>query len=246
MIRRILLILFVLGPAASVGAQSPAPNTNILRWAEGSIAYRVKSSGQINGSEHWRLTVHPDGSRTMAARVEYAPRSVQRHVVQRVDAQWRTLDTYALYWIDGEWRGTSFATRTGPNLNVVAATPAGTKTQSLSVSEQVVMVPHVLAVDSWRAMRVDKTKAGPQPVNAYNYNATGDGESFLLGRVMDYRMTYVGPEKVTVPAGTFATEHYRVEDAVDLYLTGDDALVVKFVYESIDREHLLTELKKGP
>jgi hypothetical protein len=232
---------------SAVQAEPPStPNTNVIRWATGTIAYRVKSTGVINGYETWRLSAHPDGSRTMAATVQYAPRDIQRHVVHRIDAQLRPLDTYALYWIDGQWRGTAFVTQTNGQLSVNATTPAGPLTQSIKVSEQVVIVPHVLAVDSWRAMQVDKTKPGAQPIASYSFDATALSAHSLLGKAMDYRLTYVGPEQVTVPAGTFATDHFNIEGAVDIYVTGEDALLVKFVYPSIDREHLLIEHAKGP
>ena len=58
---------------------------------------------------------------------------------------------------------------------------------------------------------------------------------------MSYSMEYLGNVRVTVPAGEFDTEHYRIEDVVDIYLFGPDSLVAKFVFESIDREHVLVE-----
>jgi hypothetical protein len=93
---------------------------------------------------------------------------------------------------------------------------------------------------------VDKARPGPQPVAAYNFNATGEGPAPILGKVMDYRMTYLGAEQITVPAGTFAVDRYNIENAVDIYLTGEDATLVKFVYPAIDREHLLIDYAKGP
>ncbi|MDX2143118.1 MAG: hypothetical protein SFV19_07165 [Rhodospirillaceae bacterium] len=250
MTRRALAAVIVwaaVSAAVSTRAEPPpTANANVVRWATGAIAYRVKSTGAINGYETWRLSVHPDGSRTMAATVQYAPRDIQRHVVHRVDAEWRALDTYALLWLDGHWRATTLALRQGAQLTITGQSSTGPAAQNQTVSDQIVMVPHVLAADSWRAMLVDKTKSGPQPVAAYNFNATGEGAAPALGKVMDYRMTYVGAEQITVPAGTYATDHYRIEDAVDIYVTGEDAILVKFIYPSIDREHLLIEHKKGP
>ncbi|MSO97156.1 MAG: hypothetical protein EXR11_02905 [Rhodospirillaceae bacterium] len=225
---------------------TPTPNANVTRWATGTIAYRVKSTGAVNGYETWRLSVHPDGSRTMAATVQYSPRDIQRHVIHRIDAQLRPLDTYALYWIDGQWRGTALVTRGNGELNVSANTPEGPLSQNLKAPEHITIVPHVLAVDSWRALMVDKTKPGPQAIASYGFDATAQGVTSLLGKAMNYRLTYNGPEQVTVPAGTFASDHFRIEDTVDIYVTSQDAIVVKFVYAAIDREHLLIDYTKGP
>jgi hypothetical protein len=224
----------------------PVPNANVERWASGTIAYRVKSTSATTGHETWRLSVHPDGSRTMAATVQYAPRDIQRHVVHRVDAQWRALDTYVSTWVDGQWRGTALAIRHGERLTVSASTPTGPQTQALGVAEGIVMVPHVLAADSWRAAVVDPGRPDSQPIAAYNFNATGDGPSSVLGRAMDYRIAFVGREDVVVPAGRFASNRYRIEDAVDIYVSGPDLILVKFVYAAIDREHVLIEHTEGP
>ena len=95
-------------------------------------------------------------------------------------------------------------------------------------------------------MLYDKAKGGAQAIPAYNFNATGEGPTALLGKLMSYRLTYVGPESVSVPAGTFATDHYRIEDVVDIFVTSPDGMLVKFIYPSIDREHYLVETRRGP
>ncbi len=246
---RILAFIAVAGLLASPATAvepAPTPNKNFTRWAAGTIAYRVKSTGVVNGYETWRLSVHPDGSRTMAATVQYAPRDIQRHVVQRVDGAFKPLEAYALYWIDGQWRGSATVNASNKKLNINASTPSGVQTQSFEIGDTLAIVPHVLATDSWRAMIYDKAKGGTQPIPAYNFNATGEGPMGLLGKVMSYKLTYVGAENVSVPAGTFATDHYRVEDAVDLFITGPDGVLVKFIYSSIDREHHLIGYRSGP
>lgn len=182
----------------------------------------------------------------MAATVQYAPRDIQRHVVQRVDGAFKPLEAYALYWIDGQWRGSATVNASNKKLNINASTPSGVQTQSFEIGDTLAIVPHVLATDSWRAMIYDKAKGGTQPIPAYNFNATGEGPMGLLGKVMSYKLTYVGAENVSVPAGTFATDHYRVEDAVDLFITGPDGVLVKFIYSSIDREHHLIGYRSGP
>lgn len=244
--RRVFLVAAVLSATGAFAHAQSGSNANIVRWAAGTIAYRVASTGTVNGHENWRLTVHPDGSRTMAAQVAYTPRDVLRHAIHRIDAEWHPLESYVMSWIGGAWKGSALLTPAPTGLRVAASLPTGPKTQDAPAPPHVSIVPHLLAIDSWRARHVDRSITAPQPVSSYNFNAVGDGPDGLLGRVMDYRITYLGPERVTVPAGTFATEHYRIEDAVDLYLTGEDFLVVKFVYAAIDREHHLITFEQGP
>ena len=211
------------------------------RWAEGKIAYRVKSTGHVNGYERWRLDVHPDGTKTVVATVHYSPRPVLRHVVHRVDAADRPLDTFMAYWIDGAWRGNAWFVMEGDSWRGRILGPDGTFTHAVKPAGRFAMLPHVLAVDSWRARLVDKSQSGTQAVLAYNVDATALAGTSVMGKLMDYDMAYIGAERITVPAGEFDTEHYRIEGVVDLYLFGPDSLVAKFVYAGIDREHLLVD-----
>ena len=220
-------------------------NVNILRWAQGTIAYRVKSTGRVNGFEHWRLDVHPDGTKSMAATVRYQPRPVMRHVFHRVDAADNPLDTFASYWIDGSWRGNAWYVMDEPRWSGRILSGEGVQTHTVEPEQPFAMVPHVLAVDSWRARLVDKSTSGKQPILGYNMDATALGPNSLQGKLFHYDIEYLGKQRITVPAGDFDTEHFRIEDVVDLYLFGPDSLVAKFVYEKIDREHVLVEYRAG-
>ena len=62
---------------------------------------------------------------------------------------------------------------------------------------------------------------------------------------MDQTWELKGIEKVTVPAGTFTTEHYRVND-FDVWVMGADRVLVKYQWPSLDREYLLTNYLAGP
>lgn len=198
----------------------------------------------MTGHERWQLTVHPDGSRTMASVVQYTPRDVQRHVIQRVGPNFEPIETYALYWVGGTWRGSALASVNGRGLSIVANTPRGPASQRFDVEGPLAIVPHVLAADSWRTKLYDRARGGTQPIQAYNFDATAEASNSLLGRMMSYRLAFVGAETLTVPAGRFETEHYRIEDAVDLYVSGEDGVLVRFVYPAIDREHELIEYRQ--
>ena len=62
-------------------------------------------------------------------------------------------------------------------------------------------------------------------------------------KVNQQTLTYLGTELLTVPAGTFPCEHYRSGDVVDYYVTGPDAIFVKFVWPANDMEYVLTKLE---
>ena len=240
-----LWVGMTLAESSAPRAEHARADANVSRWARGTIAYQVRSNGHINGYEHWRLDVHPDGSKTVAATVRYDPRPVFRHVIHRVDADGMPLDTFASYWIDGAWRGNAWYVLEGDRWRGRILSPNGTLTHVVKPGGLFAMVPHVLAVDSWRARLFNKVEGGIQGILAYNVDATALGSAALVGRLMRYNLEYLGQEQVVVPAGTFDTEHYRIEGAVDLYLFGADTLVAKFVYPAIDREHVLVEYESG-
>jgi len=48
-----------------------------------------------------------------------------------------------------------------------------------------------------------------------------------------------------IPAGTFTTDHFRVDDTVDLYINGPDAIMVRFQWIPADRDYVLTCLETG-
>ncbi len=71
------------------------------------------------------------------------------------------------------------------------------------------------------------------------------GPGNMLGPMYDSVTTYVGREETTAPAGTFEVDHFKVESGVDMYVTGPDLVLVKFVWPAADQENVLTSLEQG-
>jgi hypothetical protein len=222
-----------------------ADNINITRWAKGTIEYRSLSTGEVSGSEDWHMTVHPDGSRTMAARNRLDQAGFQRHVTYRVAENFRPLEVTSVYWVKGEWRGTGLFSVTGNQLDAFVKTPDGLIQQSRTVPENFSMIPHPLSTNAWNSWYYDKAKGGPQTVTVYDMDAGAQAVSSMLGKVYDQTIAFIGEEEMTTPAGTFTVDHWRVEDIVDLYVTGPDALMVRFQWIPADRDYVLTSLETG-
>jgi hypothetical protein len=228
-------------------ADTPASgNVNITRWAQGTVEYRVLSTGAVNGSEEWHLTVHPDGSRTIEARNRLDEAGFQRHVTHRVAADFRPLETLASYWIQGAWRGSALFAVNGPELTAVAKTPNGMLTQTLSVPEHFSFIPHPLSTNAWHGWYYDRQKLGRQTITVYDMDAVAKGVGSLLGRLYQQDIELLGQEQVTTPAGTFLTDHFKIAGGVDMYITGPDAVLVRFVWEPADRDYVLVDYASGP
>lgn len=240
------LVVFLVALVANDAFAQAGDNSNIVRWAKGTIEYRNISDGEVSGSEEFHLTVHPDGSRTLQARNRLNNADIQRHVTHRVAANFRPLETTAVYWVKGEWRGTGLFAVDGNDLEAVVKTPDGMIRQSRRVPDNFSFIPHPLSTNAWPAWYVDKTKPGPQTITVYDMDAGAQAVSSMLGKLYDSEIEYLGEQDMTTPAGNFQVEHYRISDAVDMYITGPDAILVRFVWKPADRDYVLTSLEQSP
>jgi hypothetical protein len=252
MARLAILATLALGMIGVAHAQTePNPviggaNANVVRAAKGTIVYSVLSSGAMLGGENWNLTVHPDGTRTMQALNRYGSPGVQRHVTYRVDANFRPLEAYMLYWVGGAWKGSALFSVHGDRLTAVANTPNGRLTHAIAVPENFSFIPHPLSTDAWHMAYYDKKKGGAQTINVYDMDAQAAGPQALLGRLYTQKLEFLGTKEMTTKAGTFTTDHFKIEDTVDIYVTGPDSIMVKFVWTPADRIYELVKLEQSP
>lgn len=236
--------------SSSALAQSPTlSNDNIVRWARGTIDYLSLSSGEVTGSEEWHLTVHPDGSRTMHSINRMEAEQRQRHVTLRVAETFRPLEVTAVFWIEGQWRGTGLLAVNGNTLNAFVKTPDGMISQERHVPDHFSIIPHPLATNMWNTWYYDKAKGGAQKVTVYDMDSTAQPVSSMLGKLYDQTLEYVGATDMTVPAGTFDVEHFRYVDTtqgeVNFYVTGPDQTFVRFTWPWRDRDYVLTTYEAG-
>jgi hypothetical protein len=71
------------------------------------------------------------------------------------------------------------------------------------------------------------------------------GPQALLGRLYTQNLKFLGTESITTPAGTFATDHFKIDSAVDIYVTGPDAIMVRFEWKPADRIYELVNLEQS-
>lgn len=216
-------------------------NSAIIREAFGTMVYRKISTGEVTGGETFVLTAHADGTRTVQARNRSDNYDLQRHVTHRVDRNFRPLETTAVYYILGEWRGTGFFSVTGNRLEAMVKSPEGLIRQEMEVPENFSMVPHPLSTNAWHGWYYDRAKGGRQVATWYNLEAGAQGKSSMLGDLSDNDLEFIGVAQLTTPAGTFTVDHWKT-GSVDYYTTGPDSIMVKFHWQSADNEYVLTEL----
>ena len=187
-------------------------NDNVSHWASGKYAYLSLRDDIQNGEESWFLTAHPDGSRTLRATNSYNDHTkTLRNVVLRVDQNFRPLEAYATFWVNGAWRGSGWFVVHGKTLHATVDGPNGRLTQSLEVPDKFSFVPHPISTDSWLTWYYDKELGGKQSITLYNFESRGFGANGILGRLQKSEIEYLGEEDVKTPAGVFRCDHYVFE-----------------------------------
>jgi len=220
---------------------------NVTRWAAGKYRYLALDTQQQNGEEDWLLTVHPDGSRTLRATNAYVDQAaVLRHVVLRADSDFRPLEAYLDYWVDGRWRGSGLATIDAETLELVVNSPNGRMTQSVAVPEHFSLVPHPIATDSWPAWYYDRVRGGPQTITLYVFDGRSLGPSGMMGQLMTQSLTLQARGTVTTPAGSFECETFAFGDGDPvLSLFGADQIIAKMTWKAAGVEYVLSEYRAG-
>ncbi len=240
-------ILVLAGGLAASGAAPGGDNASIARWARGTFEYRLQETGEVWGSEWWHLTAHTDGTRTMQAINRMETSGTQRHVTLRVAEDFRPLEVTAVYHTGGEWRGTGLFSVSGNTLKAMLSTPNGIIRQTREVPDHFSFIPHPLSTNAWGTWYYDRAAGGPQEQTFYDMDSRAESAGSMLGTMYTESLEFMGTEEITTPAGTFSTERFRSTEDVDLYLTGPDAILVKFVWrtERGVAEFVLTSLETG-
>ena len=218
-------------------------NQNVVRQASGVLAFRSLSTRATRGEERFHISVLADGTRLVSAVSRYGPRDIFRQSLTRLDASMRPVDSTLHYWIEGAWRASGIITVDGDRVAVTNRGPLGDRTHTVTIAGPFAVLPHQLSPDSMRVLLYDKALDGEQTLTVYDPDPLAEGPDGLLGRVTTQPIVYNGQTTVTVPAGTFDVDHFTVGEYTDLFVTGPDAVLVKWSFPRIDREHVLIRLE---
>lgn len=223
--------------ASNAGAKGESENESIVRAATGVHECKIVSENRVCGYEEFKLTVQPDGSRTVRIFNNRIRAKAQHNVILRVDENFRPIEAVSSPYRDRVFR-TGLFTVEGNTLNITVNEKGELKEDSLQVPDHFSLGTHPVTGDGWHFAYYDKEKGGEQKATIY---WTSTQEDSLLGRLREQRINHVGKETVTVPAGTFETDHFTLDDEAHMWITGPDDILVKFVWEPFDMTYTLIE-----
>jgi hypothetical protein len=248
--RRELLKAFPALMLLSTGRASAALNQ---RSYSGVVSYAVGS--RANGHETFSVTVQPNGLRTLRARCEIDDSQLMRDVTVTLDADWHPVVAFIQLTVAGQFAGSTWY-QFAPD-EVVAegiTTGEGRISQRFALSEPLdAFGAHPIHGDAWNLARLRRNGGRTITSPRFSSSARSDGGTGpTLLRLPENHIAYalVGPEKVTVPAGTFDTERFTMtvvpkQKVNQIWATGEDCIPVRMV-TSDNRRYELVELSGEP
>jgi len=224
-----------------------------LEFLQGRLSYRKRSTGAERGREYFWLTLNRDGSRTLRCLATTDDSRFVRDVTFTLGADERPAEAFVRLMVGERHVGSGFFRTRDDRLFVTTeSAEQGRAEQSVPVPERFALTTHAVMLDGWLIWAYDRARGGEQRVTFYNTSTKWNGTDGPLGRLETQRLTLLGEEEVSVPAGRFRATHFKF-DADDvkvptshLWVTGEHQLLVKYDWGELDLEYVLTDLVKGP
>jgi hypothetical protein len=215
------------------------------RSYRGVVRYAIGE--RENGREIFDVTVQPDGLRTLRAQCEIDDARLMRDVTATLDANWLPVVAFIQLTIAGRFAGATWYRFSDREVVAEGYT-------RFELTEPVdAFGTHPIHGDAWNLARLRRNGgrriASPRFTSSFASNgSTGPALVRLPRNHIAYAL--VGKETVTVPAGTFETEHFTMnvvprEKVNHIWAFGEDCIPARMV-TSAGRRYELIELDGNP
>jgi hypothetical protein len=182
------------------------------RNIRGKILY-LGPGKKERGREWFSMTFHQDGQRTLRAYCEIDDTEVSREVTYTMDANWKPLDCFNRLHVDQKFLGTGWVRVNGDTAECeVFNTTLGRVSPKVALSGPAnSLTVHPLTCDVFHCASFEHSKStNPQTLeNVLSTSPLANGGSGPFLSVGSVTVQYDGREIITVPAGTFETDHYH-------------------------------------
>jgi hypothetical protein len=221
----------------------------------GKINYVGDKVGE-RGREWFTYTVEADGARTVRAMCEMDDSGILRDVTYVMDEKFRPVEAYNRVSIKGISQGAAWFTFQEDGAECEAHSRSlGRFTQRIAAQGGISsFVTHPIVCDGLQCAGVDTSSPGTRSIikNSGSSSLRPDGGEAPGLTIHDRTLEFVGFEKVTVPAGTFDTIHFRVlpsraevqgNPPLEVWSTPGDFLFVKMRWDLLNCTYHLTEVE---
>jgi hypothetical protein len=246
------------GTAAPVVAAEPQrrvkKSTMAHRTYTGRVVYANPADGEI-GRETFTVTIQPNDLRTMRVLCEIDNLQMLRDVSLTVDGHWNPMTGFAQLTIQQQFQGAAWyaftdQTASCEGMNV----QQGRFSQSFPLDGPATTFgTHPVHCDGWKLARIRQNKYDLSRMNVRAFTTSvapmGASGPALVPVAQDFATyAYIGPETVTVPAGKFAGEHYRVTfpatgRVLDVWAMGEDCVPLRLTSSASKQYYELAELQ---
>lgn len=215
--------------------------TGIARSITGSIQYTSNQGhrmGAERGRESFRLDLHRDGSRVLAAHCEIddAP-AVVRDVNLRLDADNLPRECFVRIAVGGQFRGSGWFAFSPTEAQCESTTAVeGRISQRVPLQSPLLAFGnHAIINDAYAMSLYDLSKgAGKQSFFMLLSSPDHRGATGPMIFPVQLAIEYVGEEDIEVIAGRFKARHFRILDVgmpeehpdYDLWVTADEHYIV--------------------
>lgn len=208
----------------------------------GKIVYIDDDTGKERGREWFGFTYRPDGEITLRAYCEIDDTRVERDCVQTMNSQFHPRDVFVRLHSHGKFLGTGWIRITEEEAECeVFNVQLGRVSQVVPLERPALsIVTHPLTSDALMMSEFDHSKSEriqSWPGGLSTSPLLDGGSGPFLSQTRTRTIEYLGPERVTVPAGTFDTHHYRfvmsgsrkdgVKTEYEVWCTHPDYIFVK-------------------
>ena len=199
------------------------------------------TNGAPCGEDRWTMAVHSDGTRMIRSTMGQSESGTQIDMIMHSDAKsFRPINAFASVYLGGGWLGAGQYAVKGDKLHVSVNTPVEQFMETVDLPENFTLLLHPISADGWHyGANYDMTKRGVQMHNVCTLGAAGRSVHCAINPIA---LEFVGMEEITVPAGTFDTEHYRFGESTDVWITGPDRIMIQHEYRVGQTRYQLVEL----
>lgn len=187
--------------------------------------------------ENFIVTTNPDGSHTAQSMSRFPGNSMIRHVTQTVDSKFTPIDGITRFFLDEVFQGILMRRVVGDTVHSYVMLPDGSPVDEKTLpmgGDDIVFGYHPTCVEGWKFIKADRTVKGPQPVRILSSSPTWNGGVIGHGAEVTLQVEYLGPEEVTVPAGTFTGHHYlwhtgNIDGDIEVWTIGQDEICARVI-----------------
>ena len=215
--------------------------SGVSRSITGTLQYTSNQPhrlGAERGRESFRLDIHGDGSRVLAAHCEIddAP-PVVRDVNLRLDSDLRPRECFVRIAVDGQFRGSGWFAFYDHEAHCEANTTIeGRVSQRYALQEPLLAFGNHAIINDGQAMVLYDLSKGPGRQKFFMLLSSPDhrGATGPMLYPVELTIEYVGEEEIDVIAGRFKARHFRFVDVgmpeehpeYDLWVSADDDYIL--------------------